>query len=85
MTGCNFGHPLSWLRARAESLKAIILTGHANPCPVPPSLQAARRAPVDAVSDHCQLMSQPEANQKLWGFCNKYVGGKPKGLFITFL
>lgn len=42
--------------------------GCANPCPLPPFLQTACGAPVDAISDYCQLMCQPEANQKLWGF-----------------
>ncbi|KAI5128865.1 Adp-Ribosylation Factor-Like Protein 5B [Manis pentadactyla] len=40
--------------------------------------EAAHWAPVDAVSGHCRLMSQPEANQKLWKFCLDYVDGKPK-------
>ncbi|KAM9747321.1 putative ADP-ribosylation factor-like protein 5C isoform 2-T2 [Dama dama] len=40
--------------------------------------EAACRAAVDAVSGHCQLMSQPEANQKFGGFCMDYVGRKPK-------
>lgn len=33
---------------------------------------------MDAVSGHCQMMSQPEANQKLWVFCVVNMGGKLK-------
>lgn len=41
--------------------------GYTDPCSVPPVLQAACWAPVDAISGHCQLMSQSEANRELRG------------------
>lgn len=70
----NFGCPHSWLWAEARGLKVIIPTEYADPCSVPSFLQTTRWAPVDAISGHCQLMSQPET----LGFRMDYVGGKPK-------
>ncbi|XP_049717100.1 putative ADP-ribosylation factor-like protein 5C isoform X4 [Elephas maximus indicus] len=37
-------------------------------------------APVDAVPDHCQLIPQPEANERLRGFYTDNVDGKSKRL-----
>lgn len=62
----KFGRSQSAL-GRAGLGHAISLMGYADPCPVlsfprlPAGLQWMQ-------SRHCQLMSQPEANQKLEGF-----------------
>ena len=89
--GSKLAHPLSQLQEGAGGWEVIILMGYADPCPVPlpvppprPAPPAAGWAPVDTILDHCQLMSQPQANQKR-GFCMDYVGAKPKGLFIALL
>lgn len=56
--------------------------GHTDPCSIPPDLQAACWDPVDAVSGHCQLMSQSDASQELQGLAGTTWVENPSDLLF---